>query len=65
MKHEVPPEKPDPKPPMTEVTNNAEFLRDAANPDLYLRLVPDPSGKLYTFTTDFKKWKGEEVEIQL
>lgn len=65
MKYHVPAAPSDPKSNMVEVTNMPDLLADAAHEDSYIRIVKDPGGKLYTYATDYRKWKGEDVEIPI
>lgn len=63
MKYQVPAEKADPKSQMTDITDQPALIAECEAAD-YVRLVRD-GGKVYVYTTDLKKLRGEDVEIPL
>lgn len=63
MTYKVPPPPADPKAQMTDITDQPELIAQCEAHD-YVRLVRD-GGKVYAYTTDLKKLRGEDVEIPL
>lgn len=62
-KYIVPPSPADPKSQMTDCTNMPDVIAAGDDPESYVRTVRDPGGKVYVYTTDLRKFRGEDVEV--
>lgn len=65
MKYVVPAAPSDPKSNMTDCTDMPEVIAAGEDPESYVRIVRDPGGKVYVYTSDLRKLRGEDVEIPL
>lgn len=64
MKYQVPAAPADPKAQLTDITDKPELIADCEAAD-YARIVRDPGGKVYVYTSDLRKLRGEDVEIPI
>lgn len=55
---------PEPKAQMTECTHMPDVIAAGEDPESYVRTVRD-GNKVFVYTTDLKKFRGEEPEILL
>lgn len=53
------------KPQLTDCTDMPEVIAAGDDPESYVRIVRDPGGKVYVYTSDLRKLRGEDVEIPI